>query len=93
MNHQEPTNVYRYQPTGVSKTTEYFFRDLPDGKLEVRCGIALMGCTNMTKEQLKTANPFSEAFRDNYAAGIGTNKDTALANLDEDIYNIAATLF
>jgi hypothetical protein len=60
--------------------------------IEARCGIALLGCSNMTKKQLKHANPFDSSFRDNYASGTGTTKDVALANLDQDLNRIASEL-
>jgi hypothetical protein len=86
---QEPINVFVCRHVGVAKTTETWFQTNADGIIEARCGIALLGFSNMSEEQLKQANPFDAGFNDNYASGMGTTKDVALANLDQDLNRLA----
>lgn len=86
-------NFYRCPHIGVQQTTPVYFQITDDGSLEARCGVSIIGHTNMTEEQLKFANPFDDSFRDNYASGTGTTKDVALANLENDMHRLSQGLF
>jgi hypothetical protein len=77
----EDTVVYACENIGISGTTDVVVKRLGD-KFEARCGIAIMGSTNMTDEKIKRINdPFSEEWMDNYGVGFGDTEQEAIAAL------------
>ena len=76
---------------GISGTTDVVMREIPGG-FEARVGIAILGRTNMSEEDLKRLTPFDKDFHDNYARGLGSTRGLALAALRRDLQLTADTL-
>ena len=62
---------------------------------EARCGIAMMGMTNMDEEEFKACNydPFHPDFRDNYCIGRGSTQEKAIEELKKDMKDMANSLW
>ena len=91
----EETIVFQCSHIGVSGTTPVHLKRLDDGTFEARCGIAIMGSTNMDEGGFKACdyNPFHPDFRDNWAAGKGATEAEALDALKADMRSTADSLW
>lgn len=91
----EEITLYKCTNIGVAGTTDVHVKKLPDGKFEARCGVAIMGATNMDEAGFKACNydPFHSEFYDNTAFGIGTTEAEALDALRADMSSIAVSLW
>lgn len=89
----EPITIYRCEHIGVAGTTKLFVQKHDDGTYEARIGIAIMGTTNMTMDELENANPFDKGFRDNYADGKGATEEEAIAALKADMRSTADSIW
>lgn len=87
--------IFKCENIGVAGTTECFVMDDGNGKFEARMGISIMGCTNMDDEGFKQAeyNPFHDKFYDNYAYGVGDDKDSAIADMKKQMKETAESLW
>lgn len=87
--------IFACSHIGVSGTTQVHVKRLDDGTFQARCGIAIMGSTNMNEAEFKACdyNPFSDDFRDNFAEGNGDTEDAALAALKADMRETANSLW
>ncbi len=77
---------------GIAGTTRGFVRRVGD-QYVARIGVAIMGATNRPVEELATASPFDEDFRDNYAEGRGHTHEEAVAALRRDVQGMAESLW
>lgn len=85
--------IHQCSHIGVAGTTAVHVKRLESGKYEARVGIAIMGYTNMSWDDLKDANPFNDSFQDNFAVGIGDTEEAALSDLKSDMAKTADTLW
>lgn len=85
----EPLTFINCATIGVSGTTRVAVQRRPDGQIEARVGIALLGTTQVPVESLKDMNPFDDDFPDNYAGGVGATEAEALAALKQNCREIA----
>jgi len=87
--------IYKCSHVGVAGTTDVHVRLTIDGKFIARCGIAIMGSTNMDEEGFKACgyDPFHEKFYDNYAEGTGATETEALDALKADMHQTADSLW
>ncbi len=88
------TTMYACESIGVSGITNVFV--VKEGDIyTARVGIALMGSTNMSSEELAACNynPFHENFRDNYAKGTGSTEEEAINDLKADLRKLADSLW
>ena len=62
---------------------------------EARCGIAMMGMTQMDEEEFKACNydPFHPEFRDNYCEGRGPTPEKAIEALKKDMKETADSIW
>lgn len=83
----EETTRFKCEHIGVAGTTDVHVKKLPDGKFEARCGIAIMGSTQMDEAGFKASNydPFHDKFYDNFACGIGATEAESLEALKTDM--------
>ncbi len=77
---------------GISGTTKGFVKRFGD-EYVARVGVAIMGSTNMPTEELATACPFDDDFRDNYAEGRGKTHQEAVEALKRDVQGMAESLW
>lgn len=58
-------------------------------------GVALFGATDNTEEQMEKCdfNPFHPDFHDNYVSGKGATEEEAIANMNKDAKDMAASLW
>ena len=91
----EETTIFQCSHIGVASTTPVHVRRLDDGTFKARCGIAIMGSTNMDETEFAACghNPFHPEFRDNFAEGCGATEDDAIATLKADMYQTAESLW
>jgi hypothetical protein len=68
---------------GTAYTTPTFLLR-ENGTWEARAGIAIMGHTNMSDEDLDRLSPFDREFHDNYASGTGTTPAEAIKAMHAD---------
>lgn len=87
--------IYRCSHVGVAGTTDVHVRRTIDGNYIARCGIAIMGATNMDEEGFKACgyDPFHPDFRDNFAQGDGATEEEAIAALKADMRQTADSLW
>lgn len=87
--------IHQCSHIGVAGTTPVHVKSLDDGTFEARCGIAIMGSTNMDEAGFKACdyNPFHPAFQDNWAAGNGATEAEALDALKKDMCATADSLW
>lgn len=85
---------YHCSHVGVAGTTDVKVKQA-DGKFEARCGVAIMGSTQMDEDGFKACNydPFHPKFYDNYAVGIGATEAEALEALKADMQSLSNLLF
>ena len=78
----DETVIYQCSHIGVAGTTPIHVKKNENGYV-ARCGISIMGATNMDEAGFKACgyNPFHDKFYDNFLEGKGENKEEALANL------------
>jgi len=76
-------------------TTEIFVKEKPGEAIEVRCGFAVMGHTNMDEAGYRRAlkNPFHPQFHDNYAIGKGATIEEALKKMGESVQDMSQAFF
>ena len=91
----EETVIFQCSHIGVAGTTPVHVKRLNDGTFKARCGIAIMGSTNMDEAEFEACghNPFHDEFHDNYAEGCGATEDEALAALKADMHQTADSLW
>lgn len=91
----EETVVFQCSHIGVAGTTPVHVRRMADGTFKARCGIAIMGSTNMDEAEFEACgyNPFHPEFQDNWAEGDGATEEEALANLKTDMRQTADSLW
>lgn len=79
---------------GVSGAKTYT-QTHPDGTVEARMAIAIFGNFNMPEEELAKIdyNPFHPDFNDNYAKGVGSTEQEAIAEMRKDVSDIADSLW
>ncbi len=78
------------QSVGVAGTTRIHFIKT-GSQVVARVGIAIFGMTNQRNSPY--TNPFDPSFHDNYAEGIGPDRDGALRALKEDLKKISDSLW
>lgn len=88
-------NIQMCSNIGVSGTTECYVKSTAAGVYEARMGFSLIGHTNMTQEQFNACdcNPFHDEFHDNFAKGVGSSEEEAIASLKKDLKDIADRLW
>lgn len=76
---------------GVSATTDVVIKKHSDSHYEARCGISLIGITNMTDDEFQRCNknPFHTDFYDNYASGTGETENKAIDAMKVNLKSIA----
>jgi hypothetical protein len=84
--------AFHCSQVGVAGTTRVFVRKVGQ-EYVARVGIAIFGSTNMTEEELRDADPFSEKFRDNYDEGKGATVGQALEDLKREMKKTAESLW
>lgn len=91
----EETVVFKCSHIGVAGTTPVHVKRLNDGTFKARCGIAIMGSTNMDEAKFEACghNPFHPEFHDNWAEGAGATEEEALAALKADMHQTADSLW
>lgn len=91
----EEIKIYKCDHIGVAGTTAVHVKKLPDGKFEARCGIAMMGNTNMDEAGFKACNydPFHQNFNDNICVGFGATESDSLEALKKDMRSMADSLW
>lgn len=91
----EEVVIYKCSHVGVAGTTDVHVRLTIDGKFIARCGIAIMGSTNMDEEGFKACNydPFHDKFHDNYAQGMGETQAEAIEALKSDMHQTADSIW
>ena len=91
----EETVIFKCSHIGVAGTTPVHVKRLDDGTFKARCGIAIMGSTNMDEAGFEACghNPFHEKFYDNFAEGDGSTQEEALAALKTDMRQTADSLW
>jgi len=77
---------------GISGTTKGFVKKI-GCEYVARVGVAIMGMTNRPLEELATACPFDDDFRDNYAEGRGKTHEEAVEALKRDAEGMAESLW
>lgn len=89
------TVIFQCSHIGVAGTTPVHVKRMDDGTFKARCGIAIMGTTNMDEAEFKACgyNPFHTEFHDNWAEGDGTTEEEALAALKADMRRMADSLW
>ena len=89
------TVIFQCSHIGVAGTTDVYVRQMEDGTFKARCGIAIMGSTNMNEAQFEACghDPFHPKFHDNWAEGDGATKEEALAALKADMHQTADSLW
>lgn len=80
----EEITSFTCDAVGVSGTTAVFVKQIGEN-FEARVGLAFIGTSNMSDEELKNANPFDASFKDNYACGRGKTSGEAIGNLREEV--------
>ncbi len=87
-------HIHQCSHIGVSGTTPVHTRKIGDA-WEARCGIAIMGATNMDEHEYARCNnnPFHEEFFDNFAEGKGKTEQEALDALKADMNSMAEGLW
>lgn len=80
---------------GLNQTTEVKYQKAADGRIGARCGIALFGSTNMTKQQMDSCdnNPFHPDWYDNIVRGFGATEEEAFAALQKDANELSESLW
>lgn len=78
---------------GVAGTTDVHVTKISADEYQARVGIALIGSTNMSEEELEGANPFDDTFHDNYASGNGATVEAAIAAMKLDMNKISDSLW
>ena len=80
---------------GLSGTTSPRVMKHDDGTFEARIGIAILGATNMSDEEMAEAdnNPFHERWYDNYAGGKGDTFEEAIENMKKEMKEIHESLW
>lgn len=78
------------QSIGVAGTTKIHFLRAAT-HVVARVGISIFGQTNQAHGP--DANPFDVSFRDNYAEGVGQNREAALEDLRRDLKQISDSLW
>jgi len=78
---------------GTAYTTPTFLLRGADGMWEARAGIAIMGSTNMSEDDLERLSPFDKDFHDNYASGVGETPAVAVAVMHKDRESIADSIW
>lgn len=91
----EKITVFQCSHIGVAGTTPVYVKRSEDGGFIARCGIAIMGSTNMDEEGFKACdyNPFHDKFYDNFAEGSGATEAEALDALKADMHQTADSLW
>lgn len=86
--------IYECSSIGVAGTTPVHLRKTETGYI-ARCGIAIMGTTNMDEAGFIACghDPFHPEFYDNWAEGTGETKDAAIAMLKNDTSKTADSLW
>lgn len=89
------TVIHKCRHVGVAGTTDVHVKRSEDGKFIARCGIAIMGATNMDEDEFKACNydPFHEKFHDNFAEGVGATEAEAIENLTADMHHTADSIW
>ena len=92
---EEVVIIHQCSHVGVSGTTSVHVKRLDDGTFKARCGIAIMGSTNMDEAEFEACehNPFHPEFHDNWAEGTGATEEEALAALKADMHQTANSLW
>jgi hypothetical protein len=91
----EEVVIHECSHIGVAGTTAVHVKRSEDGSFVARCGVAIMGSTNMDEEGFKACNynPFHGKFQDNYAEGMGKTEAEALDALKADMHQMADSLW
>lgn len=91
----EEVIIHQCSHIGVAGTTPVHVKRMGDGTFKARCGIAIMGSTNMTGEEFMACgyDPFHPGFRDNWAEGDGATEEEALAALRADMRQTANSIW
>lgn len=77
---------------GVAGTTDVAVKF--DGQeYEARVGIAILGSTQLSDEELERLTPFDDEFYDNYASGVGATQDEAVEAMRQDMRSIADSIW
>ena len=92
---EEMTVIHQCSHIGVAGTTPVHVKRMDDGTFKARCGIAIMGATNMDEAGFEACghNPFHPEFYDNWAEGDGATEEEALAALKADMRQTADGLW
>lgn len=86
-------NIHIDKNIGLSGAKIHWMRS-KDGKAHwCKMAVAMMGSFNMTNEEIQTISPFDPKFNDNYVEGKGSTKKEALANMNEDMTELADSLW
>jgi len=88
------TIIYQCSHIGVSGTTPVHVKNAESGYV-ARCGIAIMGATNMDESGFKACNydPFHPQFYDNYSEGRGATETQAIDALKQNMKSTADSLW
>jgi len=95
---EKEITVFKCDHIGVAGTTDVHvkLRKTQGGNdiYEARCGIALMGSTQMDEWGFKACNydPFHPEFLDNYCIGRGATQEEAIERLKEDMKDTANSI-
>lgn len=86
--------VFQCNHIGVAGITDVHVRHV-DGKYKARVGIAIMGSSNMSEDELKAIghDPFHEDFQDNFCEGLGATVDEAISALKLDMKQMADSIW
>ena len=92
---EEMTVIHQCSHIGVAGTTPVHVKRMDDGTFKARCGIAIMGATNMDEAGFEACghNPFHPEFYDNWAEGDGATEEEAIAALKADMRQTADSLW
>jgi len=92
---EEDIYIFKCENVGVSTKTDIFVKKHNETKYEARCGIALLGFTNMSDLELEQCgkNPFHVDFYDNCCVGIAKTQELAIEAMKQDMKAIADSLW
>lgn len=86
------TTIFSCDHIGVAGTTKVFINKTESG-YEARVGVGIMGMTNIPLDELADMNPFNDDFHDNFARGVGTTEEEALAALKQDMHSLCESVW
>jgi len=92
---EEYVVVHQCSHIGVAGTTPVHVKRMHDGTFKARCGIAILGSTNMDETEFEACNhnPFHPEFYDNWAEGSGATEEEAIAALKADMQQTADSIW